>query len=209
MFLFWLFLFAWVRKVSEASGQRVWNWSETGLKPVKIFRNSKQWLEPKKLLTLEGSESKTPCAMIKISAWQRLCVYSPEVTGSCLLTSVASTMEPRKVRKLKVLTGFRPVSDQFHTLRPAASKPWHAPAKKRTKRETQRKKERNNTKTRLLSMSKSIVKGKVKEPKASKECLNWIYLRYEKFWDPGAGVPKHCKEGGTSSGTANNDYWPV
>ena len=141
--------------------------------------------------------------MIKISAWQRLCVYSPEVTGSCLLTSVASTMEPRKVRKLKVLTGFRPVSDQFHTLRPAASKPWRAPAKKRTKRETQRKKERHNTKTRLLSMSKSIVKGKVKEPKASKECLNWIYLRYEKFWDPGAGVPKHCKEGGASSGTAN------
>ena len=125
----------------------------------RIFRNSKQWLEPKKLLTLEGSESKTPCAMIKISAWQRLCVYSPEVTGSCLLTSVASTMEPRKVRKLKVLTGFRPVSDLFHALRPAASKPWHAPAKKRTKRETQRK-ERNNTKTRLLSMSKSIVKGK-------------------------------------------------
>ena len=99
----------------------------------RIFRNSKQWLEPKKLLTLEGSESKTHCAMIKISAWQRLCVYSPEVTGSCLLTSVAITMEPRKVRKLKVLTGFRPVSDQFHTLRPAASKPWHAPAKKEQK----------------------------------------------------------------------------
>ena len=137
-----------------------------------IFRNSKQGMEPKKLLTLEGSESKTPCAMIKISAWQRLCVYSPEVTGSCLLTSVASTMEPRKVRKLKVLTGFRPVSDQFQTLSPDASKPWDTPAKKRTKRETQRKKERNNTKTTLLSMSKSIVKGKVKEPKASKECLN-------------------------------------
>ena len=137
-----------------------------------IFRNSKQGMEPKKLLTLEGSESKTPCAMIKISAWQRLCVYSPEVTGSCLLTSVASTMEPRKVRKLKVLTGFRPVSDQFQTLSPDASKPWDTPAKKRTKRETQRKKERNNTKTTLLSMSKSIVEGKVKEPKASKECLN-------------------------------------
>ena len=125
-------------------------------------------MEPKKLSTLEGSESKTPCAMIKISAWQALCVYSPEVTGSCLLTSVASTMEPRKVRKLKVLTGFRPVSDQFQTLSPDASKPWDTP----TKRETQRKKERNNTKTTLLSMSKSIVKGKVKEPKASKECLN-------------------------------------
>ena len=172
----------------------------------RIFRNSKQWLEPKQLLTLEGSESKTPCAMIKISAWQRLCVYSPEVTGSCLLTSVASTMEPRKVRKLKVLTGFRPFSDQFQTLSPDASKPWDTPAKKRTKRETQRKKERNNTKTTLLSMSKSIVKGKVKEPKASKECLNWIYLRCEKFWDPGAGVPKPFKQGGASSGTANNDW---
>ena len=63
-------------------------------------------------------------------------------------------------------------SDQFQTLSPDASKPWDTPAKKRTKRETQRKKERNNTKTTLLSMSKSIVKGKVKEPKASKECLN-------------------------------------
>ena len=101
------------------------------------------------------------------------------MTGSCLLTSVASTMEPRKVRKLKVLTGFRPVSDLFHALRPAASKPWHAPAKKWTKRETQRK-ERNSTKTRLLSMSKSIVKGKLQEAKASKECLNWIYLRCKK-----------------------------
>ena len=40
------------------------------------------------------------------------------MTGSCLLTSVASTMEPRKVRKLKILTGFRPVSDQFQTLCP-------------------------------------------------------------------------------------------
>jgi len=43
-------------------------------------------------------------------------------------------MEPRKVRKLKVLTGFRPVSDLFHALRPAASKPWHAPAKKKNKK---------------------------------------------------------------------------
>ena len=100
-----------------------------------IFRNSKQWLEPKKLLTLEGSESKTPCAMIKISAWQRLCVYSPEVTGSCLLTSVASTMEPRKVRKLKVLTGFRPVSDQFHTLRPACLKTMARLCKRKEQRE--------------------------------------------------------------------------
>ena len=49
--------------------------------------------------------------MIQTSAWQRLCVCSPEVTGSCLVTSVACTMEPRKIRKLKVLTGFRPVSD--------------------------------------------------------------------------------------------------
>ena len=44
------------------------------------------------------------------------------MTGSCLLTSVASTMEPRKVRKLKILTGFRPVSDQFQTLCPERTK---------------------------------------------------------------------------------------
>ena len=140
------------------------------------------------------------------SAWQRLCVYSPEVTGSCLLTSVASTMEPRKVRKLKVLTGFRPVSDQFQTLSPDASKPWDTPAKKRTKRETQRKK-RNSTKTRLLSMSKSIVKGKLQEAKASKECLNWIYLRCEKPRTPAPGSQNtakkeaHLQEQQTRNGT--------
>ena len=172
----------------------------------RIFRDSKQWPEPKRLLTLEGSESKTPCAMIKISAWQRLCVYSPEVTGSCLVTSVASTMEPRKVRKLKVLTGFRPVSDQFQTLGPGASKPWHVPAKKRTKRETQRKKEIIQ-KTRLLSMSKSIVKGKLQEAKASKECLNWIYWRCEKPRPPAPGSQStakkeaHLQEQQTRNGT--------
>ena len=68
-------------------------------------------MEPKQLLILGACKSKTPCAMIQTSAWQRLCVCSPEVTGSCLVTSVACTMEPRKIRKLKVLTGFRPVSD--------------------------------------------------------------------------------------------------
>ena len=63
--------------------------------------------------------------MIQTSAWQRLCVCSPGVTGSCLVTSVACTMEPRKIRKLKVfLTGFRPVSDQFQTLCPDASEPF-------------------------------------------------------------------------------------
>ena len=167
-----------------------------------IFRNSKQWLEPKKLLTLQKSQSKTPCAMIKISAWQRLCVYSPEVTGSCLLTSVASTMEPTKVRKLKVLTGFRPVSDPL----PSCLKTMPRPCKKRTKRETQRK-ERNSTKTRLLSMSKSIVKGKLQEAKASKECLNWIYLRCEKPRTPAPGSQKtakkeaHLQEQQTRNGT--------
>ena len=69
--------------------------------------------------------------MIKISAWQRLCVYSPEVTGSCLLTSVASTMEPRKVRKLKVLTGFRPVSDPL----PSCLKTMARPCKKKEQKE--------------------------------------------------------------------------
>ena len=121
------------------------------------------------------------------------------------MTIVASTMEPRKARKLKVLTGFRPVSDQFHTLRPAASKPWHASAK--GKRETQRKKERNNTKTGLLSMSKSKVKGKVKEPKASKACLNSIYLRCEKPRTPAPGSQNtakkeaHLQEQQTMTGT--------
>ena len=65
----------------------------------------------KAAFNLWSYKNKTPCAMIQTSAWQRLCVCSPEVTGSCLVTSVACTMEPRKVRKLKVLTGFRPVSD--------------------------------------------------------------------------------------------------
>ena len=127
--------------------------------------------------------------MIKISAWQRLCVYSPEVTGSCLLTSVASTMEPRKVRTLKVLTGFRRVSDPL----PSCLKSMARPCKKRTKRETQRK-ERNSTKTRLLSMSKSIVKGKLQEAKASKECLNWIYKRCEKPRTPAPGSQNTAKK---------------
>ena len=65
----------------------------------------------KAAFNLWSYKNKTPCAMIQTSAWQRLCVCSPEVTGSCLVTSVACTMEPRKIRKLKVLTGFRPVSD--------------------------------------------------------------------------------------------------
>ena len=84
--------------------------------------------------------SKTPCAMIQTSAWQRLCVYSPEVTGSCLLTSVASTMEPRKVRKLKILTGFRPVSDPL----PRCLRNLARPCKKKGPKEKHkgRKKER-------------------------------------------------------------------
>ena len=65
----------------------------------------------KAAFNLWSYKNKTPCAMIQTSAWQRLCVCSPEVTGSCLVTSVACTMEPRKIRKRKVLTGFRPVSD--------------------------------------------------------------------------------------------------
>ena len=115
-------------------------------------------------------------------------------------------MEPRKVRKLKVLTGFRPVSDQFHTLRPAASKPWHASAKGKNK-ERNTKEERNNTKTGLLSMSKSKVKGKVKEPKASKACLNSIYLRCEKPRTPAPGSQNtakkeaHLQEQQTMTGT--------
>ena len=77
-------------------------------------------------------------------------------------------MESRKkVHKLKVLTGFRPVSDQFQTLCPDASKPWHAPAKGKNK-ERNTKEERNNTKTGLLSMSKSIVKGKKRNQRHQK-----------------------------------------
>ena len=83
---------------------------------------------------------------------KRLCVYSPEVTGSCLLTSVASTMEPRKVRKLKILTGFRPVSDQFQTLCPDASETLRTHAKRKgQKRNTkgERKKGEKNTKKQI------------------------------------------------------------
>ena len=119
-------------------------------------------------------------------------------------------MEPRKVRKLKVLTGFRPVSDLFQTcFTPFAQLPQNhgtPPAKKWTKRETQRK-ERNSTKTRLLSMSKSIVKGKLQEAKASKECLNWMYLRCEKPRTPAPGSQNtakkeaHLQEQQTRNGT--------
>ena len=118
----------------------------------RIFRNSKQGMEPKKLSILGARYSKTPCAMIQTSAWQRLCVYSPEVTGSCLLTSVASTMEPRKVRKLKILTGFRPVSDQFQTLCPDVSEPWRAPSKRKGKKRNtkeERKNGKKNTKKQI------------------------------------------------------------
>ena len=37
MFFFLFFPFAEAYQGSEASGQRVWNWFETGLKPVKTF----------------------------------------------------------------------------------------------------------------------------------------------------------------------------
>ena len=68
------------------------------------------------------------------------------------MTSVASTMEPRNVRKLKILTGFRPVSDQFQTLCPDASETLRTHAKRKgQKRNTkgERKKGKKNTKKQI------------------------------------------------------------
>ena len=120
---------------------------------------------------------------------KRLCVYSPEVTGSCLLTSVASTMEPRKVRKLKILTGFRPVSDQFQTLCPDASETLRPMQKERAKRETQREKERREKriqKNRLSSMSKVNGYRKSKENKDIRKITQLNLLKVSEAEDPGA-----------------------
>ena len=128
---------------------------------------------------------------------KRLCVYSPEVTGSCLLTSVASTMEPRKVRKLKILTGFRPVSDQFQTLCPDASETLRAHAKRKSqKRNT--KGERKNEKKGYKNLNAAFhvkVNGH-RQSKENKDIKRMTQLNLHKVSeaeDPGAPGPKTFK----------------
>ena len=137
---------------------------------------------------------------------KRLCVYSPEVTGSCLLTSVASTMEPRKVRKLKILTGFRPVSDPL----PRCLRNLARPCKKKgPKRNT--KGERKNEKKGYKNLNAAFdvkVNGH-RQSKENKDIKRMTQLNWHKVSeaeDPGARVPKLLKQGGTSSGTANKEW---
>ena len=121
---------------------------------------------------------------------------TPEVTGSCLLTSAASTMEPRKVRKLKILTGFRPVSDQFQTLCPDASETLRTHAKRKSqKRNTkgERKKGKKNPKKQIEFNVKVNGHRQSKENKDIKRMTQLNLHKVSEAEDPGAPGSQNFK----------------
>ena len=98
-------------------------------------------------------------------------------------------MEPRKVRKLKILTGFRPVSDQFQTLCPDASETLHTLAKRKSqKRNTkgERKNEKNGYKNRNAFDVKVSGYRQSKENKDIKRMTQLNLHKVSEAEDPGA-----------------------
>ena len=146
-------------------------------------------MEPKKAFNPWGLLQKDTLCHDTSKCLKRQSVYSPEVTGSRLLTSVASTMEPRKVRKLKILTGFRPVSDQFQTLCPDASETLRTHAKRKgQKRNTkgERKNEKKGYKNRNAFDVKVSGYRQNKENKDIKRMTQLNLHKVSEAEDPGA-----------------------